>query len=207
VAVVVVGVAGYKLWQHYEAQQIAKASVAFTAAAQMAQAGKNAEAAQAFARIVQKAPSGYAAAAKLAEADALLASGKSSDAVALYRTIAEKDKADLGDLARMRAAWATADTASRSDLQALLAPLLDPKSTWRFMAQEIIAYVDYRSGRLKAAQSEYETLAVEPEASAALHQRAAAMASLIRAGGGRDYGTVPPPKPADANAQKGNTPQ
>ena len=210
VAVIVVGVAGYKLWQHYQAVQTAKASVAYSEAVQMSGAGKNAQAAQAFAKIVKNAPRGYAASARLAEADALLAEGKTADAVALYKTIAKKDKSELGDAARIRAAWALADTASKSDLQTLLAPLTDPKSSWRFMAQEILAYCDFRQGSMKAAQSEYDSLAVEAEAPDALRQRAGAMASLIRAGGGANYGTVPPPpKPGDASptAQKGNTPQ
>ncbi|MGA7674558.1 MAG: tetratricopeptide repeat protein [Rhizomicrobium sp.] len=210
VAVIVVGVAGYKLWQQYETRQIAKASVAYTAAVQLANSGKNAEAAQAFTKIAKDAPSGYAAAAKLAEADALLADGKTTIAVALYQSIAEKDKTDLGNLARIREAWALADSASKSDLRTLLAPLTDPKSAWRFMAREILAYCDFRDGALKAAQREYEGLAVEADAPSTLRQRAGAMASLIRAGGVTNYGTVPPPpKPDNAlpSAQKGNTPQ
>jgi hypothetical protein len=210
VAVIVVGIAGYKLWQHYEAQQLAKASAAYSAAIEMSDNGKNAEAAQAFAKIVKLAPSGYAATARLAEADALLADGRAADAVALYKTIADKDKTELGDLARIRAAWALADSASKKDLQTLLAPLTDSKSPWRFMGREILAYSDFRDGAMKAAQSEYESLAAEPETPASLRQRATAMASLIRASGGANYGTVPPlPKPEGAtpSAQKGTTPQ
>jgi hypothetical protein len=78
------------------------------------------------------------------------------------------------------------------------------------MAQEILAYCDFRDGSMKAAQREYDSLAVEAEAPQTVRQRASAMASLIRAGGGQNYGTVPPPsEPATAspNAQKGNTPQ
>ncbi|MGC9953604.1 MAG: tetratricopeptide repeat protein [Rhizomicrobium sp.] len=210
VAVIVVGVAGYKLWQHYEAQQLAKASVAYSAAVELINSGKNAEAAQVFAKIAKEAPSGYAATAKLAEADALLAEGKAADAIMLYKTIAEKDKTELGDLARIRAAWALADSASKSDLQTLLAPLTDAKPSWRFMAREIFAYCDFRDGALKVAQSEYESLAAEHDAPATVRQRATAMASLIRAGGGANYGTVPPPRKPDGaspSAQKGNTPQ
>jgi hypothetical protein len=209
-AVIVVGVAGFKLWQHYQVVQIAKASLAYSTAMQLSNSGKSAQAAQAFAKIAKNAPGGYAASAKLAEADALLADGKTADAIALYKTIAQKDKTDLGDLARIRAAWALADSASKSDLQTLLAPLTDPKSSWRFMAREILAYYDFRDGAMKAAQSEYDSLAAESEAPEAVRQRANAMASLIRAGGGQNYGTVPPPsKPvvASPSAQKGNTPQ
>lgn len=209
-AVIVVGVAGYKLWQHYQAVQIAKASVAYSTAVQLSSTGKSAEAAQAFAKIAKDAPGGYAVSAKLAEADALLADGKAADAIALYQTIAQKDKTELGDLARIRAAWALADSASKSDLQTLLAPLTDSKSSWRFMAREILAYCDFRDGAMKAAQSEYDSLAAESEAPATVRQRASAMASLIRAGGGANFGTVPPPpKPGNASpsAQKGNTAQ
>jgi len=206
VAVVVLGVAGFKLLQHYEAQQLAKASVSYTAAMDLSNRGHNTEAAQAFAAIVKSAPSGYAATAKLAEADALLAAGKTADAVALYKAIADKDSSELGELARVRAAWALADTSSKSDLQNLLAPLLDDKSSWRFMAREILAYCDFRDKSMMAAQTEYQSLARDPGTPATLRQRATAMVSLIRAGGAADYGTVPPlPKP-DASGDQGATP-
>ncbi|MBU6298659.1 MAG: tetratricopeptide repeat protein [Alphaproteobacteria bacterium] len=208
VAVIVVGVAGFKLWQHYEAAQQLKASAAYAQAMQLSNSGKAAEATELFAKIVKDAPSGYASTAKLSEADALLADGKTAQAVALYKIIADNDSSALGDIARIRAAWATADTSSKSDLQTLLAPLTDPKSGWRFMAQEILAYCDFRDGKLKLAQSEYESLANEPAAPNTLRQRADAMSSFIRTGGGANYGTVPPPAaPANASVQKGNTPK
>ena len=209
VAVLVVGIAGYKVWQHYEQQQQMKASAAYTAAVTLAEGGNVAQAAQAFAKIVHDAPRGYAAAAKLSEADALLASGRAADAVALYKSIAAKDRTELGDLARMRAAWAQADTASRADLQSLLAPLNDGKSSWRFMANEILAYADYRDGAMKQALAEYGTLAAQQDAPSTLRQRAIAMATLIRTGGEKNFGTVPPPKPADSalGALNGNGPR
>ena len=209
-AVIVVGVAGFKLWQHYQAVQIAKASVAYSTAMQLGNGGKSAEAAQVFANIAKNAPRGYAASARLAEADALFADGKTADAVALYKTIAQEDKTELGDLARIREAWALANSASKSDLQTLLAPLTDPKSAWRFMAREILAYCDFRDGAMNPAQSEYDSLAAASDAPASVRQRASAMASLIRAGGGENYGIVPPPPKAagaSPSTQEGTTPQ
>ncbi|MDE1940488.1 MAG: tetratricopeptide repeat protein [Alphaproteobacteria bacterium] len=208
VAAIVVGVAGFKLWQHYEAEQQLKASTTYAQAMQLSESGKDAEAAQLFAQISKSAPSGYASAAKLSQADALLAGGKTAQAVAIYKAIAGNDSSALGEVARIRAAWAMADTASKSELQTLLAPLTDQKSAWRFMAQEILAYCDFREGKLKEAESEYESLAAEPTAPDTLRQRAIAMSSFIRTGGGANYGTVPPPAaPADAGVQKGNTSQ
>jgi len=207
VAVIVVGVGGYKLWQHYEAQQQMKASAAFIVAQQLSESGRTDQAAQDFAAIAKHAPSGYATVAKLAEADALLASGKKDEAVALYKSIAEKNSTDLGDVARIRAAWALADSASKSDLQALLAPLNDAKSSWRFMAREILAYCDFRNGDMKQSQSEFEGIANDPAAPSVLRQRARAMISLIGTGGGRNYGTVPPPPVQQPADKTGSAPQ
>ena len=207
VAVLVIGVAGYKVWQHYEQQQQLKAAAAFDIAAKLAESGSTSQAAQAFAKIAHDAPSGYAATARLAEADALLASGRTADAVALYKQVFAKNSGELGDVARMRAAWAMADAASKSDLQTLLAPLMKGNSPWRFMARELLAYTDYRDGQAKQALREYQLLGLEPGAPQALRQRASAMATLIRTGGEREFGTVPPPKPVAPDTLNGNTPQ
>ena len=208
-AVLIIGVAGYKVWQHYEQQQQLKASASYSTAVKLSDGGNNIEAAQTFAKIAHDAPSGYAAAAKLSEADALLAAGRTSDAITLYKSIAAKNRTELGDVARMRAAWAMADTASKSDLQSWLAPLNDGKSSWRFMAREILAYSDYRDGAAKQALGEYQSLAAEADAPSSLRQRATAMATLIRTGGETNYGTVPPPKPAEPQpgTLNGNNPQ
>ena len=196
-SVIVLGVAGYKFWQFYEVKQTLKASNEYVAAMQMSEGANNAQAALVFAKIARQAPSGYAETAKLAQADALQASGKTTDAIALYKSIADKDKNELGAVARLRAAWAEADTASRADLQTLLQPLFDPASPWRFMAREILAYSDFRDGRTKQAEDEYQSLSREADAPASLRQRAEAMAALMRSG---DFGTVPPPSPGEKGA-------
>jgi hypothetical protein len=201
VSAVVIVVAGWKLWQHYEQQQRLKASSQYEAALQMSAAGQNDLAGQAFAQIAKKAPSGYAVLAQLAQADELLASGRTNDAVALYMKLAEKDKAGLGQVARMRAAWAQADTLSTDALRNLLAPLNDGKSQWRFMAQELLAYRVYKDGKTDLALKEYKNLAAATTAPATLRQRAQAMATLIQTSGGVDYGKVPPP--ANSAAQQG----
>lgn len=194
-AALVIGVAAYKLWQFYETKQALKASNSYIAAMQLSEGANNAEAALAFGQIVKSAPGGYAVTAKLAQADTLAVSGKPNDAVALYKTIADKDKNELGAVARIRAAWVQADSASCGDQQTLLAPIDGPSSSWRFMAREILAYCDFRDGRMKQAEGEFDGLTHQSDAPTMLRQRAAAMVALIRTGG--DYGKVPPPaKPA-----------
>ena len=206
VSALVIVVAGYKLWQHYQEQQRLKASSQYQSALQLSAGSQNDLAAQAYAQIAKNAPGGYAKVAKLSQADALLAQGKTGEAVALYMTLVKDDKAGLGDLARIRAAWAQADTMSTDELRTLLAPLNDQKSAWRFMAREILAYRTFRDGKLTEAQKEFEAVANATEAPASIRQRSGAMATLIRTSGGQDYGIVPPPKPAQPAQQGTATP-
>lgn len=199
VSILVIGVAGWKLWERYDQQQRLKASVEFETAAQMTSMGQNDLAAQQFAMIAKKAPSGYALLAKLEQADTLLASGRTNDAVALYIKIAESDRAGLGDVARMRAAWAQGDKLSTEELKTLLAPVNDGKSHWRFMARELLAYRALHDEHPDASAKEFAALAADNDAPASLRQRASAMATLIRTSGGKDYGKMPEaPKPAAA---------
>lgn len=205
VAVLVLGVVGYKLWQAYEARQQLKASTAFMSAIQMSDVGRDDLGSAAFENIAKSAPGGYAKVARLSQADSLAAVGRINDAVAIYMDIANKDKTGLGELARIRAAWAQADSMSRANLADLLAPLTAPTSSWRFMADEILAYRDYKDGKLAEAEREYQALADNSAAPGGLRGRARAMATLIRTTGGRDFGTVPPPvTPAPPKGQQGS---
>jgi hypothetical protein len=209
VSILVIGVAGWKLWERYDLQQRMKASGQLESAAAMSAAGQADLAAQAYAQIAKKAPSGYALVAQLSQADELLASGRTNDAVALYMKIAGQDKAGIGQVARMRAAWAQGDKLTTEELKTLLAPLNDGKSEWRFMARELLAYRALHDNNTDAAGKEFAALSADKTAPASLRQRAEAMATLIRTSGGKDYGTVPqPPKPdaAAATAEGTKTP-
>ena len=192
IAVIAIGIAGYKFWQRYETQQLINASSQLNAAEKLAEAGENASAAAAFANLAKTAPSGYADLARLAEAGSLLAAGNRSEGLALYKSIAATSS-PLASMARVRAAWAMADTAPKSELQNLLAPLTAPSSAWRFVAGEILAYADYHAGNLKAAQAEFESLAKNSDVPRTLRGRADAMATFIKGGGDKEYGTVPKP--------------
>lgn len=192
-AVLVLGAAGFQFWRYYEARERMRASDAYAAAEQMLESGQSEQAAAAFALLAKNAPSGYDNVAELQEADAMLAAGMHDKAVDLYKAIASGTNPLLASVARIRAGWALADTAPKSELETLLAPLTDPTSAWRFMAREILAYADYRTGNTKAALAAYESLAKDAGAPNALRQRCGAMTVFLKAGGDENYGTVPPP--------------
>jgi hypothetical protein len=210
VAAVVIAVAGYKLWDRYEYQQRLKASSAFNAAQQTIESGNGAAAASTFGQIVKTAPSGYASIARLAQANALILGGNRNDAIAIYKDVIAKDKSYLGDVARIRLAWATVESAPKSEIESDLGPLTGSTNAWRFMSREILAYADYHAGASQQAMGEYKSLAADTAAPGPIRGRANAMATFLAAGGTKDFGTVikPPAAPEGLpNNPKGpNTP-
>ncbi len=197
------GIAGWQVWERRDAQERAKVSDAFMAAQRITNPQAQASAMLDLART---APKGYASVARLAEAGAMFASGQQGNAIALYKEIAANDNGPVGSVARLRAAWGLAETASRKDLADLLAPLNQTGNAWRENAQEILAYADYRAMDTKSALAKYTALSVNAEAPDALRARAKAMAAFLKNGGATTFGSVPadavplPPQAANPSA-------
>ena len=193
VAAIVLGIAAFELWQRYEANQRDKAAIAFSAAQRITDPKR---AAEAFSDMGKTAPSGYRLLSQMEQAGSMLAAGQNDTAIALYKEIANQDKGAIGAAARLRAGWAMVDTASRVDLQTVLAPIDTPVSAWKQMADEILAYRAYREGDLGKAQREFTALANDPASPGSLRARARAMMVFLKEGGAKNFGTVPPPGPA-----------
>jgi len=189
----VLGVGGWQGWLRYEESQRAKAAGQFVAAEHIT---NPTQAAAAYDALSKTAPSGYGELAKLSRANALVSGGKNDDAVAIYKDIANSDSGPLGAVARLRAAWLLADSTPRADLVTLLAPLNADNNAWHEMVREVLAYSDYKAGKVKDAAGEFDTLANDPESPDALKNRARAFAAFLHEGGAANFGTVPPPAPA-----------
>jgi hypothetical protein len=138
--------------------------------------------------------------AQLGEANALYSAGNRSDALALYKRIAQNDSSQLSAVARIRAAWATVDSAPKSDIDTLLAPLNVDSSAWRFMAREILGYASYRAGAYGQSEREFAALAADKNAPDTLRARARAMSDFMKAGGDKNFGNVPRPQSAPIQA-------
>lgn len=203
-ALVVIGVAGFQLYRVYEQREANKASVAYEAASQMLDAGQPRAAEPELAALAKSAPGGYARLARLAQADALFAAGDHVAAIRLYEQIASGDDRYLGAVARLHAAWAIADGASKPEIETLLAPLTDPTNPWHTLAQEVFAYEDLRAGDTAQAMKTYQALSADPNAPSSLHTRATAMVRFLKGGGNIDVGHVPQPAPAQAPAITAN---
>ena len=201
------GIGGWQLWDRHEQQERSRVAAAFIAAQRITNPQA---AASAFVDIARTAPKGYARAAQLAEASAMFASGQQGSAIALYKQIAADDSGPIGMVARLRAAWALADSANRATLAELLKPLDQPGNAWRENAEEVLGYADYRAMDMKSALARYSALAVDPQAPDALRRRAEAMAAFLKNGGAISYGSVPadavPTPPAASGATPPATP-
>ena len=203
-ALIVVAVAAWQLWQRYQLNQRIEASNAYIVALETRDPEK---AASAFAKLAKTAPAGYALISRMQEANSLLDAGKHDDATALYRELMKGDDALFASVARLRLAWADADTLSKKQMQDLVAPLTNANDPFHYMANELLAYVDYREGNVKDAQAAYEALAKDTTTPVGIRERAAGMAAFLGAGGNRNVGTVPPPpKPQNPAPQSSAAP-
>lgn len=199
-ALLFAAIGGWQVWQRHELAERQKVSDAFIAAQRITNPQA---AATAFADLAKGAPKGYAQLARLSQAGAMFASGQRADAIDLYKQIAKDDSGVVGSVARLRAAWAIADSAPRKELADLLRPLDQPGNAWRPNAREVMAYADYRAMDSKSALAKFTELAVDPESPQGLRSRAQAMMSFLKNGGAMNYGTVPPeatPQPPQAGA-------
>jgi hypothetical protein len=195
------GIGGWQFWERRQLEEREKVSDAFIAAQRISNPQT---AAGAFSDLARTAPKGYSSVARLAQAGAMLASGQGPGAIALYKQIAKDDSGTIGAVARLRAAWALSETATRAELAELLKPLDQPGNAWRGNAREVLAYADYRAMDTKSAQAKYSELALDPESPQGLRSRAQAMVGFLKNGGAVSYGSVPAdavlPPAADASS-------
>jgi hypothetical protein len=195
-AVLVLAVGAYQAWRAYDLRQRQAISDRYQAAQLLAQTDP-AKAEEAFAALAKDAPSGYATLAKFHLAGQYLAQNKRDPAVALLQELSNLSDPVLANTARLRLAWLLADANPKAEVVMLLQPLSAPDNPWRFAAQEVIAYIDFKDGQRGQAQAEYEKLAQEAEAPASLRQRAGGIAAFIRANpGGVPISPAPPSLPS-----------
>ncbi len=179
---VVLGVAGIKGWQYWQKQTSETAGAAYVQATKLATEGKTDEASEVYAEIAEGSHTGYGQLARMQRAGILAGKGQTQDAVKAYDALAADTsiEASLRDLAKMRAAYLLADTASVDDLKSRLAGLDVEGSAWRPSTQEIFALAQYHSGNLSEADKLLKALISDPNTPAGLRQRAQLFAAILK---------------------------
>ena len=169
---VVLAVGGWRGYEWWEAKKAAESGTAFEAAISLAEAGKQAEAQAAFAKIAQDGSSGYRILARFREA-AELAKTDPPAAVQAYGALAADSSLGrtLQDLAAVRGGLILVDTAPLAELTAKLEPLTAADRPFRHTARELLALSAWRNGDTAAAKRWFDLITTDAETPAGTRAR------------------------------------
>jgi hypothetical protein len=179
VAVAIVGAAaGWQLWNRYQNQQDAAAAARYVAVMNVpGTAGR--EQIAVLDRLAASAPEGYKTLARLRAASLKADAGDVPGAIALWNAVAADGSADplLRDVAILLATERELDHGDPVQLAARLKPLTDPNNSWSTLAQEQLAILDLRQGKVDDARKKLQILQFDVASPAGLRARAAALLS------------------------------
>ncbi len=181
---IVLGIAGWRAYEWWEAKQAAAAGSIFEAAMSLSDAGKHQEAAADFERAAAEAPGGYRVLSRLRAAEELAqikpADGaKAFDAIAADPTVGPA----LQDLASVRAGLLLVDTASLGDMERRLVPLTDASRPFRHSARELLALSAWHNHDATAAKRYIDMIAADAGTPPGTRARIEVLAALIAANG------------------------
>lgn len=177
----VVGVAGYQGWRHYDVTTRQALGEKFTIAMQAETAGKLDDAAKQFATLAAEGRAGYAVLARLQEASLAGRKGDRAKAASLYKSIAADNGVDAiyRDLAVVLGAMNEIDTAAPEELKTRLMPQTVDTKPWRFTARELVALLAQKAGQKEEAAKLFKALAEDTAAPQGVRARAGDMAAVL----------------------------
>jgi hypothetical protein len=191
---VVIGAGGWEAWRWYSARQDNDAATAFLGAMSLADAlppalpggadaAASAPAIAAFQHVAATAPVGYRTLALLRLAALQAGSGQAQAAASTWDQVAGDGSADplMRDLANLLWAQQGVDNGDPALVEARLKPLTAPDNAWHQIAQEYMALLDVRTGKIDAAKAILRPLAADFTAPEGLRGRAGGL--LDRLGG------------------------
>lgn len=179
--VVVVVTAGVVEWRAYQLKERQDEGVRYAAALELAQKGKDAEAADGFTQIAREASAGRAVLARLEEAALRAKAGERDKAVAVYDALAQDTSVAQAyrDLALLLSARYSFDAAEPSAIIARLKPLTDAANPWHATAIELTAAAQLKAGNKQDALASYKRLADDLDAPQGLRTRATEMVAVL----------------------------
>ncbi len=203
--VIALGAWAYQSWR---AGEDAKASQAYSAALDTAQKGDLNKAFVEFGQAIDKPSKGYKALALMQQANIRMQQNKTEEAVELLdKAAAQAPTPLIGDMARLKSAFALMDTAPYAALQERLTPLTDAKRPYAAAAREALAMAKLKAGKIQEARADFQVLQLLPDATQGQRQRAQGAILAIDSGAAaglpqavaqaRDLPPLaPPPNPA-----------
>jgi hypothetical protein len=182
VALVVLGVAGWRTYDYLETKKAAESGTAFEVASQLAEDGKHMEAEAAFAKIAAEGTASYRTLARLREA-AEIAARDPKLGIDAYRKVAADGKIDpvIQDLAALRAGALQLDAGAFADVKATLDPLTGDGRAFRHSARELLVLGAWRSGDLAEAKRLSSVIMTDGQTPPGMRTRIEMLVALIAA--------------------------
>ncbi|WP_374533853.1 tetratricopeptide repeat protein [Phenylobacterium sp.] len=182
---VVALVAALAVWgyQHFRSQAAAEASEKYAQAIEAFNGGKRDDAIRLWGEVAQGKSKAYKSLALQHLGGLKLIDNKPAEAVKLFDEAAEAAPSDIiGDVARLKSAFALLDTAPYKDLEARLTPLTAEGRPYRAEAREALAFAKLMAGDLAGARSDFVVISLMADAGQDARQRAEAAKALIDSG-------------------------
>jgi len=182
-ALIVVGVGGWRFMETRRVSAAGEVGAAYSDATRLMEQQKTDEAIKAYEALSKTSHAGYAVLAKLRVAGEMGRKGRTKEAIALFDQIAA-DPTDrmLASFASLQSAMLMVDTASWTEVETRLKPVVEGTSPWRHSARETLALAAMRAGRTNDARRNLERVIADQTAPPALIERARTLMAIITEG-------------------------
>jgi hypothetical protein len=203
--VIALAVWGY---QHFRTQAHSQASEKYAQAMEAFNAGRREDAIRLWGEVGQSSSKAYKSLALQHLGGLKVSENKPAEAAKLFDEAAEAaPNAVIGDMARLKSAFALLDTAPYTDMEARLTPLTEEGRPYRAEAREALAFAKLMKGDLAGARSDFVVITLLATAGEGARGRAQAAISMIDSGSAKAVpGAVraalalPPPIPLPPGA-------
>lgn len=166
------GVALNEYMKSSKANKIEQDTLAYEAALDALDAGEYETATTGFQALIDADTQAASAAAHMLAQVRLVGNGDTDAAAASLEQIAGGNDAATAKLALMKAAYLKADTATRAELEKMLADIRKDDSAFAALAVELIAAKAMQEGDFEYARTEFTYLGISPSAPAGVKRRA-----------------------------------
>lgn len=182
-AAALIAALAYWGWDTWRNKVVADASEKYHAGAQAFVQGDEARARTLWTEVSQSSAGGYKTLALMQLAAFAQRENKTDEAVKLLDQAADAAPDDvLGDVARLKSAFAVLDTAPYKDVETRLTPLMKEGRPYRVQAREALAFAKLMAGDTAGARGDFVVLQQSLDAPDGVRARAQAAVGLIDSG-------------------------
>ncbi|WP_243368363.1 tetratricopeptide repeat protein [Microvirga solisilvae] len=183
VALVVIGVGGWRYWEHMQETRAQAAAARYEEALKLSGDSKAQEADAALEALAKQGDTGYSLLARFRLAAERGQQNAEAGAAAYDALANDTGVAPLWrDLAKLRAAWLRVDSADQARIRQTLEPMAVPGNAWRHSARELLGLSGLKAGDMDYAGRWFDQMAADRETPPSLRQRLAIYTALVAGG-------------------------